>query len=108
MARRCGVADWLGGCARPVQPAVNFGPLEQYAVVYQLLEALRRDERVVDAVDLTGARGPGGHGYSKVQVGNPVTQAADHSGFPDGRGTGQHHNAAQTLSDPRPAVTSRW
>ena len=58
MARRGGVADGFGGRARAVQAAVDLGPLEQGAVVDQLLEALGGDERVVDAVDLTGPRAP--------------------------------------------------
>src|SRR5215213_9475554 len=60
MTCRCGGPNRFGGCPGPVQPAVNLGPLEELPVVDQLLEALGRDERIVDAVDLTGTRGPCG------------------------------------------------
>jgi hypothetical protein len=63
---------------------VDLGPLEQCAVIDQLLKLLGGDKRVVDAVDLTGARCPGSHGNAEVQVGNAVTQTADNGRFPDG------------------------
>ena len=94
MSRGGRVADGLSRGPGAVQATVDFRPFEQRALADQLLESLGGHKRIVDAVHLTRTGRSGGDGDGKVQIGNAFAQAADDGGLPDGRGTGQHHDAS--------------
>ena len=56
-----------------------------------------RHEVVVDAVDFAGPRRPGGRRDAEMQIGNPLTQAADQRRLAYRGRTGQHHHASCSL-----------
>src|SRR5699024_10975187 len=59
------------------------------AVVDVLLELVRGDEEVVDAVDFAGTRSAGGHRHAEVQAVDVAAQAMNHSGLTHRGWTGQ-------------------
>jgi hypothetical protein len=58
-------------------------PLQQRALVDELLEAGGGDEVIIDAVDLAGPRRPRRDRDAEMQVRDPLTQASDHSRLAD-------------------------
>ena len=66
----------------------------QIATVDQLLELLRGDEVVVDAVHFTRTPVPGGCRHAEVQVGHLLAQATDDCRLPYPGRPGQHHHSA--------------
>src|SRR5699024_7291322 len=69
--------------------AVHHGPLEHLPGVDQRAELLLADEAVAHAVDLTGARRPGGRGDGQPDLGIAGTDRRGDGGVAHGGGSGQ-------------------
>ena len=72
-----GVADRFGYGARSVQATVDVCPFQQQPVSNQALEAVGRYEVIVNPVDLSGPRSPGGRGDTEMQIWDPLKKTAD-------------------------------